>query len=176
MNAPPTGSDGAIDPVLAMLAQLGVDHEVMPCDPDLADTADFCDAYGIDPSDSANAILVAGKPRPDRDRPFAICMVLATHRLDVNGTVRKRLDTRKASFAGADETALVTGMTIGGVTPFGLPSPLPVWIDTAVMARDRIVVGGGSRDRKLLLPPAELLKLALAEAVDGLARPAASDS
>jgi prolyl-tRNA editing enzyme YbaK/EbsC (Cys-tRNA(Pro) deacylase) len=44
------------------------------------------------------------------------------------------------------------------------------------MARDRIVVGGGSRDRKLLLPPAELLKLALAEAVDGLARPAASDS
>jgi prolyl-tRNA editing enzyme YbaK/EbsC (Cys-tRNA(Pro) deacylase) len=103
-------------------------------------------------------------------------MVLATHRLDVNGTVRKRLDTRKASFAGAEETALVTGMTIGGVTPFGLPAPLPVWIDAAVMARDRIVVGGGSRDRKLLLPPSELLKLALAEAVDGLARPAPSDS
>jgi prolyl-tRNA editing enzyme YbaK/EbsC (Cys-tRNA(Pro) deacylase) len=67
-------------------------------------------------------------------------------------------------------------MTIGGVTPFGLPAPLPVWIDAAVMARDRIVVGGGSRDRKLLLPPSELLKLALAEAVDGLARPAPSDS
>lgn len=172
MTSPPTEPDSAIDPVLAMLALLGVDHEVMACDPDLADTTDFCAAYGIDPSDSANAILVAGKSRPGQDRPLALCMVLATHRLDVNGIVRKRLDTRKASFAGAEETALVTGMTIGGVTPFGLPSPLPVWIDTAVMARDRIVVGGGSRDRKLLIPPAGLLKLALAEAVDGLAHPA----
>jgi prolyl-tRNA editing enzyme YbaK/EbsC (Cys-tRNA(Pro) deacylase) len=44
------------------------------------------------------------------------------------------------------------------------------------MARDRIVVGGGSRDRKLLLPPAGLLKLALAEAVDGLARPTPTGS
>ena len=113
---------GGFDPVLAHLADLGVDHEVMPCDPDLADTADFCAAYGIDPEDSANAILVAGKPRPDEDRPLALCLVLATHRLDVNGAVRKRLGTRKASFAGAEETARITGMAIGGVTPFGLPS------------------------------------------------------
>jgi prolyl-tRNA editing enzyme YbaK/EbsC (Cys-tRNA(Pro) deacylase) len=102
--------------------------------------------------------------------------VLATHRLDVNGAVRKRLGTRKASFAGAEETARITGMAIGGVTPFGLPSQLPIWIDAAVMERGRVVVGGGSRDRKLLLPPAGLLKLPTAEAVDGLARPAPDDA
>ncbi len=165
------------DPVLDQLAVLKIDHEVLPCDPALADTADFCAAYDIDPADSANAILVAGKAREDVERPFALCLVLATHRLDVNGTVRKRLGSRKASFAGIDETAMMTGMQIGGVTPFGLPSdcPVPVWIDAAVMDRERVVVGGGSRDRKILLPPAGLLTLPGAEAVEDLAKPT-SDS
>ena len=168
-----TPSDDATDPVLKQLAILGIEHEVMACDPALADTAEFCTAYDIDPSDSANAILVAGKAREGEERPFALCLVLATHRLDINGTVRKRLGSRKASFAGANETAAMTGMQIGGVTPFGLPSncPVPIWIDSDVMARDRVVVGGGSRDRKLLLPPVGLLALPGAEAVDDLARP-----
>ncbi len=169
MNDPSTTGD----PVLDQVAALGIDCEVMPCDPALADTADFCTAYDIDPADSANAILVAGKAREGEPRPFALCLVLATHRLDVNGAVRKRLGSRKASFAGAEETAALTGMQIGGVTPFGLPdgSEVPIWIDGAVMDRQRVVVGGGSRDRKLLLPPVGLLALPGAEAVDDLAKP-----
>ncbi len=169
MTPPPTGAD----PVLDQLVALNIDHEVMACDPALADTAEFCAAYGIDPADSANAILVAGKAREGEERPFALCLVLATHRLDVNGTVRKRLGSRKASFASPDETATMTGMQIGGVTPFGLPSgcPVPIWIDAAVMDRERVVVGGGSRDRKILLPPTGLLALPGAEAVEDLARP-----
>ncbi len=161
------------DPVLGQLAALGIDHQVMACDPALADTADFCAAYDIDPADSANAILVAGRAREGEERPFALCLVLATHRLDVNGAVRRRLGSRKASFAGPDETASLTGMQIGGVTPFGLPANhrLPIWVDAAVMARDRVVVGGGSRDRKLLLPPVGLLSLPGAEVVEDLARP-----
>ncbi len=169
MTLPPTDTD----PVLDQLATLNIDHEVMACDPALADTADFCAAYGINPADSANAILVAGKAREGEERPFALCLVLATHRLDVNGTVRKRLGSRKASFASPDETATMTGMQIGGVTPFGLPSdrPVPIWIDAAVMDRERVVVGGGSRDRKILLAPTGLLALPGAEAVEDLARP-----
>ena len=169
MNRPsePTG-----DPVLEQLASLGVDHEVMACDPALADTAAFCEAYEIALEDSANAILVAGKARPDETQPFALCLVLATHRLDVNGMVRHRLGSRKASFASAEETAELTGMQIGGVTPFGLPTSVPIWVDGAVLTRDRVVVGGGSRDRKILLPPGGLLRLPGSEAVEDLARSA----
>ena len=161
------------DPVLEQLLNLEIEYEVMACDPTLADTATFCAAYDIDHSDSANAILVAGKTRNNEPAPFALCLVLATHRLDVNGTVRRRLGTRKASFASADETTGITGMQIGGVTPFGLPASrnIPIWIDAAVMVRRQVVVGGGSRDRKLLLPPVGLLSLPLAEAVEGLAQP-----
>ncbi len=163
------------DPVLDQAAALGITHEVMPCDPELADTAVFCEAYGIDPADSANAIFVAGKPRANEAQPFALCLVLATHRLDVNGIVRRRLGTRNASFANADQTRSLTGMEIGGVTPFCLPEPFQIWIDAAVMGRDEVVIGGGSRDRKLRLPPEGLLVLPGAEVVEDLARPVDPD-
>ena len=57
--------------------------------------------------------------------------LLANTRLDVNRVVRHRLGVRKASFASIDETRDLTGMLIGGVTVFGLPADLPVWIDHA---------------------------------------------
>jgi prolyl-tRNA editing enzyme YbaK/EbsC (Cys-tRNA(Pro) deacylase) len=158
--------DAAEAPVHRQLAELGVDHEVMACDPGLADTARFCEAYGIDPQDSANTIIVVGKGDPAR---YAACVVLATTRLDVNRAVRKRLGTRKASFASAEETRDLTGMLIGGVTAFGLPADLPVWVDRRVMDRPRIVLGGGSRSSKLLVAPKELTKLAAVEVVDDLA-------
>ena len=152
----------------AALAPLGVPYELFPCDPALADTAQFCAAYGFSPDESANTIVVVGKADPRR---YAACLVLATHRLDVNRTVRDRLGTRKASFAGADETRELTGMEIGGVTPFGLPDGLPVWIDGAVMARPRVVLGGGSRSWKVIAAPEILARLPSAEVVEGLAFP-----
>jgi prolyl-tRNA editing enzyme YbaK/EbsC (Cys-tRNA(Pro) deacylase) len=145
------------------------EHALFACDPALADTAAFCAAYGFDPADSANTIVVIGKSQPP---VFAACVVLATHRLDVNRAVRDRLGTRKASFASPDETRELTGMAIGGVTVFGLPPKLPVWVDSAVMERERIVLGGGSRSWKVLAPPSILRTLANVEIVEGLAAPA----
>ena len=136
------------------------------CDPALADTAQFCAAYGFALDDSANAIVVIGKSEPP---VYAMCLVLATTRLDVNKAVRKRLGTKKASFASAGDTESLTGMTIGGVTPFAAPPGLPIWIDAAVMSRERIVVGGGSRSCKVVGPPAMLLELDGAVVVDDLA-------
>lgn len=152
------------------LDALGVPYEVIPCDPELADTAAFCAAYGYLPEESANTIVVVGKADPP---VYAACVVLATTRLDVNRTVRARLGVRKASFAPAEETRALTGMEIGGVTAFGLPPALPLWVDAAVMQRDRVILGGGSRDCKVIAPPAILLALANVEVVEGLARPIA---
>ncbi len=150
----------------AALGALATPHELIPCDPELADTAAFCAAYGYALEDSANTILVHGKVEPPR---FAACVVLATTRLDVNRVVRKRLSVKKASFADAEATTAMTGMAIGGVTVFGLPGGLPIWIDARVMQRDRIVLGGGSRRWKVLASPAILTELAGAEVVEDLA-------
>ena len=153
--------------VVAHLDALGVPYEVVECDPDFADTARFCERYGYPIDVSANAICVVGK---SAERPMACCVVLASTRLDVNGVVRRRLGTRKASFADANSTVERTGMMIGGVTPFGLPAKLPVWIDARVMECDQVIVGGGSRDCKILCPPASLQAVEGAEVVVGLAK------
>jgi prolyl-tRNA editing enzyme YbaK/EbsC (Cys-tRNA(Pro) deacylase) len=135
------------------LDPLGVSYQLFACDPALADTAAFCAAYGF-------------SPEPPR---YAACVTLAPYRLDVNRTVRDRLGTRKASFAPAEDTAALTGMQIGGVTVFGLPAGLPIWVDARVMGRDRIVLGGGSRSWKVISTPAILRALPGVEVVDGLA-------
>ncbi len=160
---------GAPDPiaarVLAALDAAGVAYEVVPCDPEFADTAAFCERYGVPPYRSANTILVASRGEPKR---YAACVVLASTRLDVNHAVRRRLGVRRCSFADAEETRSLTGMEIGGVTVAGLPPGIPLWVDARVFGQPWVIVGGGSRSLKVKLSPTELLKLG-AEPVEGLA-------
>lgn len=160
-----TGDDAIEAQVVESATATGVPFEYIECDPALADTAAFCEAYGYAMDDSANCVVVVGKSDPP---VYAACVVLATTRLDVNGTVRRRLGTRKASFAPAEAVEAMTGMTIGGVTPFALPAEMPLWVDSKVLQRDRIVLGGGSRRRKVVGPP-RLLTAINAEVVDDLA-------
>ena len=155
------------DALEAALAGRG-EYELFPCDPALADTAAFCAAYGFAPEDSANTIVVVGK---GAQPVYAACVVLATHRLDVNRTIRARFG-RKSSFASPEETRSLTGHEIGGVTVFGLPAELPVWVDASVMARDRIILGGGSRSWKVIAPASILLTVPNVEVVERLANPA----
>ena len=152
--------------VRGRLAELGVAYTEIPCDPGLADTAAFCAHYGFALEESANTIVVAARREPG---VACAAVVLATTRLDVNHTVCDLLGVRKASFATPEVTRDLTGMLIGGVTPFGLPAGLPLYIDAAVMARDRVIVGGGSRSLKLQLPPAALTAIPGARMVEGLA-------
>jgi prolyl-tRNA editing enzyme YbaK/EbsC (Cys-tRNA(Pro) deacylase) len=140
--------------VLAALDATGEPYEVIPIDPALADTADFCAHYGYPLEVSANCIVVASKDDPP---VVAACLALATTKLDVNKRVRKLLGVRKLSFAPAELTREVTGMEIGGVTPFGLPTTLERrWGDARIAGLDRVIVGGGSRALKLWVAPAAL--------------------
>ena len=123
-----------------------LEFEVMDCDPKLADTMIFCKEYGIDLEDSVNAILVKTKTG---ELKYAACALLATTKLDINKMIRKKLGARKVSFANIEETANLTEMHIGGVTPLTLPSTLPLWIDSKVMQRNFIVLGGGNRSSKI---------------------------
>lgn len=158
--------DPAEAAVRAQLDHTSVPYEIVPCDPDLADTAAFCAAYGYEMEDSANTILVVGKGDPPR---HVACIVLASTRLDVNHAVKQRLGVRRASFANAEDTMRVTGMQIGGVTPFGLPDDLEIWVDARVMDRERIVLGGGSRSCKVVGAPQLLTELPSVTVVEGLA-------
>jgi prolyl-tRNA editing enzyme YbaK/EbsC (Cys-tRNA(Pro) deacylase) len=152
--------------VVAHLDRLGADYELLDCDPDLADTAAFCAHYVFPLDRSANTILVASR-KPEGFH--ALCVVLADDRLDVNGTVRRRLGVRKVSFASPELTMETTGMAIGGVTPFGIDtSELPVWIDERVVLPDWVILGGGSRSYKVKIDPAVFSVMDGAEVVTDL--------
>ncbi len=150
------------------LSDLGTTYKLIPCNPELADTRVFVEHYDYCIQDCANTIVVKSKTG---EQKFAACVVLATCRLNVNHTVRNKLKTRKVSFASAQETENLTGMTVGGVTPIGLPDNLPLWVDNAVMLRDEIVLGGYSRDWKIIISPEVFLHIPNTEIVEGLANP-----
>lgn len=151
------------EPVAAGLA-LVPSARVAEIDPELADTAAFCEAYDSPPSHSANCVVVAGK-RAGEVR-YAAVLVLATDRADINGVVRRHLDVRKISFAPMEQAVELTGMEYGGITPVGLPEDWPVLVDERVLAAGDVVIGSGVRASKLLVAAADLAALPGAVVLD----------
>ncbi|MBI2965839.1 MAG: hypothetical protein HYY34_06535 [Chloroflexi bacterium] len=145
---------------------MGIEYEWIDIDPQYADTAAFCARYGYPPEQSANTIVVASRKEP---LVFVACVVLATTRLDVNNTVRRLMGVNKASFASSDQMKAVTGMELGGVTPFALPPGLPLYLDSRVMACEWVIVGAGGREAKVKIGPEALKSLPNARVIDGLA-------
>jgi prolyl-tRNA editing enzyme YbaK/EbsC (Cys-tRNA(Pro) deacylase) len=157
-------------PVAAFLADWsqGSQVEVAAIDAELADTAAFCEQYGVAMAGSANCVIVAGKR--GGEIKYAACMVLATDRADVNGTVRRLLDVRKASFAAMTEAVELTGMEYGGITPLGLPAHWPILVAAEVAAAGPVVIGSGLRRSKLRLDGALLAELPNAQVVADLSQ------
>ena len=168
-----TRPDLLAPPVVAALAEWpGGDTDeilVAPIDPELADTAAFCEAYDVGLDVSANCVVVAGKR--EGEIRYAACLILATTRADVNGTVRRHLDVRKASFAPMADAVELCGMEYGGITPIGLSPQWPILIDAAVAAAPAVVIGSGIRGSKIVIPGSVLTKLPTAQVVEGLGQP-----
>jgi prolyl-tRNA editing enzyme YbaK/EbsC (Cys-tRNA(Pro) deacylase) len=142
---------------------------VVVIDPSLADTATFCNRYGVALEESANCVIVAA--RRAGATQLAACVVMATTRVDVNGLVRRHLGARRASFAAPDVAVAESGMEYGGITPIGLPEAWPLLVDGTVVRSPRIVVGSGLRRSKLVLPGAALGTLPRVQILEGLGRP-----
>ena len=151
--------------VLKTVSNLGLPYEVIEIDTDLADTALFCENYGFPIEQSGNTIIVASKKEP---KLFAACVVLATTKLDVNKCVRNLMGVSKASFASAEEMKELTGMEVGGVTPFSLPGEIKLYVDSRIMSLNWLILGGGGRDKKLKISPEVFHKL-VAEIIENLA-------
>jgi prolyl-tRNA editing enzyme YbaK/EbsC (Cys-tRNA(Pro) deacylase) len=142
--------------VIEAVNSLDVPYELITIDPAYADTAAFCEHYGYPQEQSGNTIIVASKKSPKK---FAACVVLATTQLDVNRRVKQLLSVSRASFASAEEMQAVTGMQMGGVTPFALPAELPLYVDARIMQLHWVILGGGGRGLKIKLAPAVFHKL-----------------
>ena len=151
--------------VARVLADLGVPYELHEIDPAFADTAQYCERYGVPLDHSANTIIVASKKEP---KQYAACVVKATTRLDVNHAVRRLMNASKLSFATAEETKTLTGMLIGGVTILALPPGLSIYVCDKLMPLPWVILGGGSRSSKIKISPEIFRRLPNATIVAGL--------
>ncbi len=151
--------------VIDALKSRGINYEIIPCNPDYADTANFCSVYGYPLETSGNAILVTSSRG---SKKYALGVVQATSRLDVNHKMKFLMGVPRASFAKPEETLEFTGMAIGGVTPFGVPTGCPIYIDQALEGMEYLILGSGTRSAKIKLRPSELTKIPNASFVVGL--------
>ena len=151
--------------VISTLVEFEIPHDIIEIDPTFADTAAFCQEYGYSLDFCGNTIVVASKRDPKK---YAACIVRGSDRLDVNRTVRGLMETSRLSFATVEETEALTGMTLGGVTPFALPASVPVYADEKLLDLEYVVLGSGSRSSKISVPPEALKKLPRIRFVPGL--------
>jgi prolyl-tRNA editing enzyme YbaK/EbsC (Cys-tRNA(Pro) deacylase) len=160
-----TARSPAESAVVAAVESLGVPFEAIDIDPAFADTRAFCEKYGYPAEQSCNTLIVASKKEPKK---YVACVVLGHTKLDVNRCVTSLMGVSKASFASAEEMIGLTGMQVGGVTPFSLPAGMPLYVDDRIMSTDWVILGGGGRSLKIKISP-EVFKKLGAEIITNLA-------
>lgn len=139
---------------------------VVEIDPNLSDTAAFCDAYKVDMDHVANCVVLEAK-RGEKSW-FAACSILGSTKADVNGLARRTLDARKVSFAPMEKAVAETKMEYGAINPIGLPESWSILVDKKVADTDYVIIGSGIRKSKLAVPGRLLASLPNAQVLEGL--------
>jgi prolyl-tRNA editing enzyme YbaK/EbsC (Cys-tRNA(Pro) deacylase) len=116
------------------------------------------EAYGVEPGRIAKTLSLRIGGR------VVLVVASGTARLD-----NKKLKAQfggKPKMLGLDEVADITGHEVGGVCPFGLKAPLPVYCDVSLRAFDVVVPAAGSTHSAVRIAPARMAELTGAEWVD----------
>ncbi len=148
----------SLDSVRAFFAQHAPDIAIIETADSSATVALAAAAHGVEPARIAKTLSLRVSER----------VVLVVARGDA------RLDNRKAKAAlggkprmlDADEVVALTGHPVGGVCPFGLATPLPVYCDVSLKAFDEVVPAAGSTRSAVRISPERMAALTGAEWVD----------
>jgi prolyl-tRNA editing enzyme YbaK/EbsC (Cys-tRNA(Pro) deacylase) len=108
-------------------------------------------ALGVEPGRIAKTLAVRAG-----DHLFLLC-ARGNARLD-NRKCKDELGAR-ARMLGPEETFELTGHPVGGVCPFGLKQPLPVYLDVSLKAFDTVYPAGGSLNTSVEVPTERLFEL-----------------
>ena len=154
----------SLESVRAFLAIRAPDIAIVELDGSTATVALAAAGHGVEPAQIAKTLSFKVRDRN----------LLLVTRGDA------RLDNRKAKavFGGKprmlapEEVVAITGHPVGGVSPFGLATPLPVYCDVSLKAFDEVVPAAGSTHSALRINPLRMAELVEAQWVDVCASPA----
>ena len=148
----------SLESVRAFLAAHAPDLNVIVTDASSATVAEAAAAHGVAPARIAKTLSLRIGDR----------VVLVVARGDARLDNRKVKDTfgGKASMLESEKVEAITGHPVGGVCPFGLKQPLPIYCDVALKAFDEIVPAAGARNSAVRIDPERLARLVGAQWVD----------
>jgi prolyl-tRNA editing enzyme YbaK/EbsC (Cys-tRNA(Pro) deacylase) len=95
-----------------------------------------------------------------------VILIVASGTSRMDNKKVKALFGGKPKMLGLDEVADITGHEVGGVCPFGLKSPLPIYCDVSLKAFDTVVPAAGSTHSAVRIAPDRMAELVGAEWVD----------
>ncbi len=148
----------SLETVRAFLSASAPDIDIIETEMSSATVAQAAEAHGVDPAQIAKTICL----RLD-DAPILV-VAGGLARLDN----RKFKDTfgTKARLLNAEEVVEATSHPVGGVCPFGLPSPLRIYCDVSLKQFDVVVPAAGSTNSAVRIGTDRLAELTKATWVD----------
>ena len=150
--------DMSLDSVRAFFAETAPDIAVIELPLSSATVMLAAEAYGVEPARIAKTLSLRVGER------VVLIVTAGTSRMD-NRKVKALLGG-KPKMLGLEEVAGITGHEVGGVCPFGLKTPLPIYCDVSLKAFDIVVPAAGSTHSAVRIAPARLAELTSAEWVD----------
>lgn len=148
----------SVESVRAFFAERAPDIEVIESDLSSATVTLAAEAFGVPPSHIAKTLsLRVGEQ-------VLLVVTCGTARLD-NKKARAAFGG-KPRMLNADEAFEATGHRVGGICPFGLKQPLPVYCDVSLKAFDVVVPAAGSGNSAVRIPPQRMADLVNAQWVD----------
>jgi prolyl-tRNA editing enzyme YbaK/EbsC (Cys-tRNA(Pro) deacylase) len=154
----------SIESVRAFFADKAPDIAVIESPISSATVALAAEAYGVEPGRIAKTLSLRIGER------VVLIIASGTSRMD-----NKKLKARfggKPKMLSVDEVADITGHEVGGVCPFGLKTPLPVYCDVSLKVFDEVVPAAGSTHSAVRIAPSRMAELVAAEWVDVCQEPA----
>ncbi|MCW5734435.1 MAG: YbaK/EbsC family protein [Enhydrobacter sp.] len=147
-----------VETVRAFLAVHAPDIEILETDASTATVDMAAKGHGVQPAQIAKTLSLRIKDRT--------LLIVASGTARLNNRKFKDVLGGKPRMLTADEVVSMTGHPVGGVCPFGLATPLPVYCDVSLKAFDEVLPAAGSANSALRIDPARMAELARAEWVD----------
>lgn len=148
----------SLESVRAFFAEKAPDITVMESSISSATVPLAAEAYGVEPGRIAKTLSLRIGER------VILIVAAGTSRMD-NKKVKAQFGG-KPKMLGLEEVAEITGHEVGGVCPFGLKSPLPIYCDVSLKAFDIVVPAAGSTHSGVRIAPERMAKLVGAEWID----------
>ncbi len=148
----------SLESVRAFFAQHAPDIEVLVTETSSATVAEAASTHNVTPAQIAKTLCFRAGDRT------MLVVASGTARLDNKKT--KALFGARPRMLDAEQVLALTGHAVGGVCPFGLATPLPVYCDVSLRSFDEIVPAAGARNAAVRINPIRMAELVKAEWID----------